>query len=56
MVSLSVLYGLISQKWFEENVDRDNMLKVVSNKILLNSKIKKKVFHLKIAEVVIKAP
>jgi len=46
VVSLGTIYTLISQGWFIRNVNRDRALSHISNKILLNSKIKKKLFHL----------
>jgi hypothetical protein len=49
VVSLAVLHQLISQPWFTEAVDRDALLASVCSKILVNSKIKKKLFHLKVA-------
>lgn len=53
VVSLSVLFKLISQPWFKHNVDKTQLLRVVSNKLLVNSKIKKKAFHLKMAELIL---
>lgn len=56
VVSLAVIYQLITQKWFVEGVDRSHLLGIVCSKILVNSKIKKKIFHLKVAEVIINSP
>ena len=53
MVSLAVIHQLITQRWFVEGVDRTHLLGIVCSKILVNSKIKKKIFHLKVAEVII---
>jgi hypothetical protein len=53
VVSLAVIHQLITQGWFLEGVDRNNLLAIVCSKILVNSKIKKKIFHLKVAEVII---
>lgn len=53
VVSLAVLHHLISKPWFTRVVDRQMLLSVVCNKIMVNSKIKKKLFHLKVAEILI---
>ena len=36
----------MSQGWFRESINIDVLLSNMSNKILMNSKIKKKLFHL----------
>ena len=53
VVSLSVLHKLLSQGWFEQQVDRAALLRSVSNRLLVNSKIKRKIFHLKMAQLII---
>lgn len=53
VVSLAVIHQLITQKWFIKGVDRSHLLGIVCSKILVNSKIKKKIFHLKVAEMII---
>ena len=53
MVSLSTIYTLITQDWFIRNIDKHKALSHISNKILLNSKIKKKLFHLLIVHLII---
>ena len=53
MVSLSSIYVLISQDWFRRNINKELALTHISNKILLNSKIKKKLFHLLIAHLIL---
>ena len=53
MVSQAGIHQLITQKWFGEGVDRSHLVGIVCSKILVNSKIKKKIFHLKVAEVII---
>ena len=53
MVSLSSIYTLITQDWFRRNINNENLLAHISNKILLNSKIKKKLFHLLIAQTIL---
>ncbi len=44
---------LISQDWFRRNINKEMALAHISNKILLNSKIKKKLFHLLIAHLIL---
>ena len=53
VVSLGTIYALISQGWFVRNVNRELALSHISNKILLNSKIKKKLFHLLMAGLIL---
>ena len=53
VVSLSSIYVLISQDWFRRNINKELALTHISNKILLNSKIKKKLFHLLIAHLIL---
>jgi hypothetical protein len=53
VVSLGTIYALISQGWFVRNVNRESALSHISNKILLNSKIKKKLFHLLMASLIL---
>lgn len=53
VVSLSSIYTLITQNWFMRNIKRQRALSHISNKILLNSKIKKKLFHLLIAHLIL---
>ena len=53
VVSLSVVYTLLSQPWFKTRVDRAALLRAVSNRLLVNSKVKRKAFHLKMAQVLL---
>ena len=53
VVSLTLIYQLLSEKWFNENVNKELLAANISNKILLNSKIKKKLFHLKVTSVLL---
>ena len=53
MVSLSEIYSLLVQDWFVRNVNPSEAVVHISNKILLNSKIKKKMFHLLIAQLIL---
>ena len=56
MVSLGLIHQLITQSWFNKNVDRQVLLANLSNKIMMNSKIKKKLFHLKVAKAIFSLP
>ena len=56
MVSLGLIHQLISQSWFIKNVDRAVLLANLSNKIMMNSKIKKKLFHLRVAQAIFSLP
>lgn len=53
MVSLSLIYQLLSEDWFTRSVNKGLLEANISNKILMNSKIKKKLFHLKVAKVLL---
>lgn len=53
VVALSSIYQLITQGWFIRNINKKLALAHISNKILLNSKIKKKLFHLLIAHLIL---
>lgn len=53
MVSLSLIFQLLSEEWFHRNVNKTLLEANISNKILMNSKIKKKLFHLKVAKILL---
>lgn len=55
VVSLSSIHQLITQDWFLRNINKSLALSHISNKILLNSKIKKKLFHLLITHLILLA-
>lgn len=46
VVSLAEIYRVMSQPWFATAINLPALLSNMSNKILMNSKIKKKLFHL----------
>ncbi len=46
VVSLAEIYKVLSQEWFIESINLGALVSNMSNKILMNSKIKKKLFHL----------
>lgn len=46
VVSLAEIHKVITQDWFRENINLTALVSNMSNKILMNSKIKKKLFHL----------
>ncbi len=46
MVSLAEIHKVLSQGWFGERINLVALASNMSNKILMNSKIKKKLFHL----------
>lgn len=46
VVSLAEIHRVMSQGWFQEGINLTALLSNMSNKILMNSKIKKKLFHL----------
>lgn len=52
-MSLTLIHQLLSENWFNENVNKRLLEANISNKILLNSKIKKKLFHLKVTSVLL---
>lgn len=47
------IYTLVTQDWFLRNINKQEALSHLSNKILINSKIKKKLFHLLIAQLIL---
>jgi hypothetical protein len=49
VVSLGSMHLLITQGWFVRNIDREAAIGHISNKIFMNSKIKKKLFHILVA-------
>jgi hypothetical protein len=53
VVSLGSIFVLITQDWFVRNINRQSALSHISIKILLNSKIKKKLFHLLIVDLIL---
>jgi hypothetical protein len=53
VVSLTSIFTLITQDWFRRNINREAALAHLSNKVLINSKIKKKLFHLLIAHLIL---
>lgn len=53
VVSLSLIFQLLSEQWFHRNVNKRLLEANISNKILMNSKIKKKLFHLKVAKILL---
>lgn len=53
VVSLSLIFQLLSEEWFHRNVNKTLLEANISNKILMNSKIKKKLFHLKVAKILL---
>jgi hypothetical protein len=46
VVSLAEIYRVMSQPWFASTINLPALISNMSNKILMNSKIKKKLFHL----------
>jgi len=52
-VSLDMIFNLTREPWFERNINKNQVLINISNKILMNSKIKKKLFHLLIAQYIL---
>lgn len=46
VVSLAEIYRVMSQSWFAQSINLPALISNMSNKILMNSKIKKKLFHL----------
>jgi hypothetical protein len=46
VVSLAEIYRVMSQPWFAATINLPALVSNMSNKILMNSKIKKKLFHL----------
>ncbi len=50
VVSLTQIHKLMSQTWFKKYINIDVLISNMSNKILMNSKIKKKLFHLLLAK------
>jgi hypothetical protein len=46
VVSLAEIHKLISQPWFADGINLTALVSNMSNKILMNSKIKKKLFHI----------
>jgi hypothetical protein len=46
VVSLAEIHRVLSQEWFREGINLTALVSNMSNKILMNSKIKKKLFHL----------
>jgi hypothetical protein len=46
VVSLAEIYRVMSQPWFGGTINLPALVSNMSNKILMNSKIKKKLFHL----------
>lgn len=53
VVSLGSIYLLITQDWFTRNINKEGALAHISNKIFINSKIKKKLFHILIAHIIL---
>lgn len=53
MVSLGSMHLLITQGWFLRNINKEAAVAHIANKIFLNSKIKKKLFHVLIAHTVL---
>ena len=53
VVSLTLMHHLLSESWFLRGVNKRILEANISNKILLNSKIKKKLFHLKAASILL---
>lgn len=53
VVSLTLIYQLFSEPWFQRSVNKRLLEANISNKILMNSKIKKKLFHIKVANVLL---
>jgi len=41
-----MIFKLTREPWFERNINKSQVVVNISNKILMNSKIKKKLFHL----------
>lgn len=50
VVSLSLIHRLMGAEWFRVSVDVRVVVSTICNKILMNSKIKKKLFHLYIVK------
>ncbi len=48
-----MIFKLTREPWFERNINKNQVLINISNKILMNSKIKKKLFHLLIAQEIL---
>jgi hypothetical protein len=46
VVSLAEIHRVMSQEWFSDGINLAALVSSMSNKILMNSKIKKKLFHL----------
>jgi PIN domain nuclease of toxin-antitoxin system len=46
VVSLAEIHKVMSQEWFSKGINLAALVSSMSNKILMNSKIKKKLFHL----------
>lgn len=46
VVSLAEIHCVLRQGWFQESINLPALTATVSNKLLMNSKIKKKLFHL----------
>lgn len=53
VVSLSLIHKLVSEEWFVSRINKTEMESNISNKILLNSKIKRKLFHLKATHILL---
>ncbi len=53
VVSLGSMHLLITQGWFQRNISREAAVAHISNKIFINSKIKKKLFHVLIAHAIL---
>ena len=47
------MHVLITQDWFVRNIGREAAIAHISNKIFINSKIKKKLFHVLIAHFIL---
>ena len=47
------MHQLLTESWFLGNVNKRILEANISNKILLNSKIKKKLFHLKVTNILL---
>ena len=53
VVPLTLIHKLLNEEWFLNNVNKRALETNILNKILMNSKIKKKLFHLKVAKILL---
>lgn len=48
-----MIFNLTREPWFERNINKSQVVVNISNKILMNSKIKKKLFHLLMGQYIL---